>query len=195
MVAPSAAVDSTEIEISEAAAPASALSDVPTTADPNASNQETLAALAASIHRIGQDMERFRETAERRAAEGFGAAAAQCVPSLATEGFTREVTAAVLNIARELRTETATLLLPPDDVQAVAGALNERNPEIAFTLAGDPSLAPGTARITWPKGGAALSADRLAEAAMDIFHRHLSSPAPALQPTAETVPTTEPQPH
>ncbi|MEM8759783.1 MAG: hypothetical protein AAGE83_05585, partial [Pseudomonadota bacterium] len=138
-----------------------------------------LETLAAEIHDIGQQLEAFRDGAERRAAACFGAAAESCVPALARAGFADEVADVCLSLAREGREETLVLTLSPEDLHPVAAALEARDPEIGFRLEADAAVKPGCVQIDWPEGGAKIVADRMATAALELLHRRLGEQAPA----------------
>ncbi|MEM9762934.1 MAG: hypothetical protein AAF968_10530 [Pseudomonadota bacterium] len=170
---PSAAPDDTSTAPGEADhAPEQAV-------QPTAAESKRLDALAAEIHEIGQRLEAFREGAERRAADCFGAAAERCLPTMAQAGFAQEVAHACLAIARERRAETLVLSLAPSELHAVAAALEARDPEMVFQLVADRTLNAGQAQISWPQGGANMVAERVAAAALQLMSQRLGKEAPA----------------
>lgn len=95
------------------------------------------------------------------------------LPSLLADGLSAEIAMVAARIATDGPRAAISLNVSPTDHDTVVAALSEINPPNAVTVAEDPTLVAGTARLAWTGGGALIDMQHLLAEARDVLARRM----------------------
>ena len=135
---------------------------------------EWRSSILRALERLSTQSAIIRSEALKTFAEPVRACLSSVLPRVLEHGGDREVARAIVDVVSQQAASRISVSVSADDLDRLAEALSDLEPEVPVDLEIDRSLLSGQVSMTWPDGGANVDPDLVLSRAIDVLDKRLA---------------------